>query len=73
MRKMLESAGGLLMAAGAAGTIRELTGWFPFMGGAGQVLERLPFLGDRLIFGFLVLMVVGFVLVMISESGGGRG
>ncbi|MEU3602155.1 hypothetical protein ABZ714_26075 [Streptomyces sp. NPDC006798] len=69
MRKMLESAGGLLIAAGAAGTIRELTGWFPFMGGAEKVLEELPFLDDRPLFGFLVLAVVGFVLVMVSESG----
>ncbi|MFE0426312.1 hypothetical protein [Streptomyces sp. NPDC058953] len=72
MRKLLESAGGLLMLVGVAGAIRELTGWFPFLGGADKLLEQVPYLDDQALFTYVVVAVVGFVLVMIAEAEPGR-
>ncbi|MFH8842433.1 hypothetical protein [Streptomyces sp. NPDC017868] len=65
MKKILEGIGGLLLVAGVAGVIRELTGgWFPFMGLTRFLTENVGFLEGRELFANIVVAVFGLVLVI---------
>ncbi|MEU5974785.1 hypothetical protein [Streptomyces sp. NPDC047315] len=68
MKKLLETVGGLLLLFGAAGVVRELTGWFPFLGATRLLTENVSFLQDHAALTNAVIAVVGFVTVMIAES-----
>ncbi|MFF8378782.1 hypothetical protein ACF07V_21940 [Streptomyces sp. NPDC015661] len=65
MKKFLEGLGVLLLVAGVAGVIRELTGgWFPFMGLTRILTENVGFLEGRELFANVVIAVVGLALAM---------
>ncbi|MFF0427830.1 hypothetical protein ACFYUJ_25865 [Streptomyces sp. NPDC004520] len=65
MKKILEGIGGLLLVAGVAGVIRELTGgWFHFMGLTRFLTENVGFLEGRELFANIVVAVFGLVLVI---------
>ncbi|QDY79734.1 hypothetical protein [Streptomyces qinzhouensis] len=68
MKKILESVGGVLLVLGSAGVIRELTGWFPFLGFTERLTENVGLLREQALFTHVVIAVVGFVMVMIGES-----
>ncbi|MER5206542.1 hypothetical protein [Streptomyces sp. NPDC002825] len=63
MKKFLEGFGVLLLLAGVAGVIRELTGgWFHFMGLTRFLTENVGFLEGRELFANIVVAVLGLVL-----------
>ncbi|MGV9314668.1 hypothetical protein ACWDR0_21155 [Streptomyces sp. NPDC003691] len=68
MKKILESVGGVVLVLGLAGVVRELTGWFPFLGVTGLLTENVGLLREQPLFTNVVVAVVGFVTVMIGES-----
>lgn len=65
MKRILEGIGGLLLVAGVAGVIRELTGGrFHFMGLTRFLTENVGFLEGRELFANIVVAVFGLVLVI---------
>ncbi|MFC9391985.1 hypothetical protein ACFTWS_02330 [Streptomyces sp. NPDC057027] len=65
MKRFLEGLGGLLLVAGVAGVIRELTdGWFHFMGLTRFLTENVWFLEGRELFANIVVAVLGLVLAI---------
>ncbi|MEU6945181.1 hypothetical protein ABZ957_08080 [Streptomyces sp. NPDC046316] len=68
MKKFLEFVGGVVLVGGLAGVLRELTGWFPFMGFTRALTENVWFLEDRALFANIVIAVIGFVIVMIADT-----
>ncbi|MET7617420.1 hypothetical protein [Streptomyces sp. NPDC005408] len=68
MKRILEGIGMVLLVAGVCGVLRELTGWFPFMGFTRFVTEHFEFLHGREIFANVVIGVVGFAVLMISDQ-----
>ncbi|MGW1493513.1 hypothetical protein [Streptomyces sp. NPDC002402] len=68
MKKILEAIGMLLLVAGACGVLRELTGWFRFMGFTRFVTDHVGFLHGREIFANVVIGVVGFAVLMIADQ-----
>ncbi|MFF9909971.1 hypothetical protein [Streptomyces sp. NPDC013457] len=68
MKKILEFVGGVVLVGGIAGVVRELTGWFPFMGFTRALTENVWFLEDKALFANVVIAVVGFVIVMIADT-----
>ncbi|MFG2641987.1 hypothetical protein ACGFYP_13590 [Streptomyces sp. NPDC048370] len=69
MRKFVEFVGGVVLFGGLAGVVRELTGWFPIMGFTRALTENVWFLEDRALFANIVIAVLGFVIVMIADTG----
>ncbi|MEV6394372.1 hypothetical protein AB0M39_06235 [Streptomyces sp. NPDC051907] len=67
MKKILETFGVILLVVGACGVLRELTGWFPFLGFTRFFVEHIGFLQDRELFAHFALAVVGFALLMIAD------
>ncbi|MER8230931.1 hypothetical protein ACIRQY_00210 [Streptomyces sp. NPDC101490] len=68
MKRFLEVTGFLLAAFGAAGVVRELTdGWFRFMGLTRFLTENVEFLQGRELFANIVIMVLGVVLMIVSD------
>ncbi|WP_328667077.1 hypothetical protein OG905_08365 [Streptomyces sp. NBC_00322] len=68
MKKILEGIGMVLLVAGACGVLRELTGWFPFMGFTRFVTDNVGFLHGREIYANVVIGVVGFAVLMIADQ-----
>ncbi|MFI1398088.1 hypothetical protein [Streptomyces sp. NPDC020681] len=68
MKKILEGVGTVLLVVGGCGVIRELTGWFPFLGFTRFVTEHIAFLHGRELFTHIVLAVVGFGVLMIADQ-----
>ncbi|WP_369147388.1 hypothetical protein [Streptomyces sp. R44] len=65
MKKFLEGLGMLLLVAGVAGVIREMTdGWFHFMGLTRFLTENVWFLEGRELFANIVVAVLGLALAM---------
>ncbi|MEU2231054.1 hypothetical protein ACH4A8_13535 [Streptomyces vietnamensis] len=65
MKKFLEGLGGLLLVAGVAGVIREVTGgWFHFMGLTRFLTENVGFLEGQELFTNVVVAVVGLALAV---------
>ncbi|MEW1546336.1 hypothetical protein [Streptomyces tsukubensis] len=68
MKRILESVGGVVLVLGLAGVVRELTGWFPFLGVTGLLTENVGLLREHALLTNVAIGVVGFVTVMIGES-----
>ncbi|HET6357841.1 hypothetical protein [Streptomyces sp.] len=68
MKKILEVIGMVLLVAGACGVLRELTGWFRFMGFTRFLTDYVGFLHGREIFANVVIGVVGFAVLMIADQ-----
>ncbi|MER7951498.1 hypothetical protein ABTY59_29295 [Streptomyces sp. NPDC096079] len=65
MKKFLEGLGVLLLLAGVAGVIREMTGgWFHFMGLTRFLTENVGFLEGRELFANIVIAVAGLALAI---------
>ncbi|MFI1654338.1 hypothetical protein ACH4ZU_05240 [Streptomyces sp. NPDC020472] len=74
MKKFLEGVGVLLLLAGVAGVIRELTGgWFHFMGLTRFLTENVGFLEGRELFANVVVAVFGLVLAIVGSRVGRDG
>ncbi|MEU9996701.1 hypothetical protein [Streptomyces sp. NPDC050848] len=69
MKKFVEFVGGVVLFGGLAGVVRELTGWFPIMGFTRALTDNVWFLEDRALFANIVIAVLGFVIVMIADTG----
>ncbi|WP_137992453.1 hypothetical protein [Streptomyces vilmorinianum] len=67
MKKLLEIVGVVVLIGGVAGVLRELTGWFPFMGFTRLVTENVWFLEGRELFANIVIAVLGFVILVVSD------
>ncbi|RST11187.1 hypothetical protein E2C00_23305 [Streptomyces sp. WAC05374] len=67
MKKILEVIGSLVLIVGVCGVLRELTGWFPFMGVTRFLTENVGFLHGRELFANIVIAVVGFAVLMTSD------
>lgn len=68
MKKILEGVGTVLLVVGVCGVLRELTGWFRFLGFTRFVTEYFDFLHGREIFANVVIAVVGFAVLMIADQ-----
>ncbi|MFD9034794.1 hypothetical protein ACFVZW_27200 [Streptomyces sp. NPDC059567] len=68
MKKMVEFVGGVVLIGGIAGVLRELTGWFPFMGFTRFLTENVSFLEGREILTNVAIAVLGFAIVMIADT-----
>ncbi|MEW2085112.1 hypothetical protein [Streptomyces sp. NPDC005283] len=68
MKKILEGIGMVLLVVGVCGVLRELTGWFRFLGFARFVTEQFGFLHGREFFANVVIAVVGFAVLMIADQ-----
>ncbi|CAM5315972.1 hypothetical protein GCM10010222_42880 [Streptomyces tanashiensis] len=65
MKKFLEGLGALLLVAGVAGVIREMTdGWFHFLGLTRFLTENVGFLEGRELFANIVVAVLGLALAI---------
>ncbi|MEU6169136.1 hypothetical protein [Streptomyces tanashiensis] len=65
MKKFLEGLGALLLVAGVAGVIREMTdGWFRFLGLTRFLTENVGFLEGRELFANIVVAVLGLALAI---------
>lgn len=69
MKRILEFVGGVVLIGGIAGVVRELTGWFPFMGFTRFLTENVSFLEGREILTNVAIAVLGFSIVMIADTG----
>ncbi|MEV3992584.1 hypothetical protein AB0J57_27100 [Streptomyces sp. NPDC049837] len=67
MKKILEVLGTLVLVVGVCGVLRELTGWFRFMGFSRYLTENVGFLHGREVFANIVIAVLGFAILMISD------
>ena len=70
MGKSLETLGGLLILAGAAGLVHRVVGWAPF-GVVVRAARATPFVRDHQIATYVVLIVLGLALLMIPDTAGG--
>ncbi|MFE5481588.1 hypothetical protein [Streptomyces sp. NPDC056527] len=68
MKKIVEFVGGVVLIGGIAGVLRELTGWFPFMGFTRFLTENVSFLEGREILTNVAIAVLGFAIVMIADT-----
>ncbi|MEU9861393.1 hypothetical protein AB0D99_10980 [Streptomyces sp. NPDC047971] len=68
MKRILEFVGGVVLIGGIAGVLRELTGWFPFMGFTRFLTENVSFLQGREIITNIAIAVLGFAIVMIADT-----
>ncbi|OKK04489.1 hypothetical protein AMK26_14170 [Streptomyces sp. CB03234] len=68
MKKILEVIGTLVLVVGVCGVLRELTGWFRFMGFTRYLTENVGFLHGRELFANIVIAVVGFAVLMIADG-----
>ncbi|MFF0449814.1 hypothetical protein ACFYT4_25945 [Streptomyces sp. NPDC004609] len=68
MKKLIETTGGLLVLVGVAGVIRELTGWFPFLGFTRFLTENVDFMEDHGLFTNIVIAVAGVAVVMAADA-----
>ncbi|MFE5592284.1 hypothetical protein [Streptomyces sp. NPDC056549] len=65
MKKFLEGLGAILLVAGVAGVIREMTGgWFHFLGLTRFLTENVGFLEGRELFANIVVAVLGLALAI---------
>ncbi|MFF8606062.1 hypothetical protein ACF06X_09005 [Streptomyces sp. NPDC015346] len=67
MKKFLEILGALVLIGGVSGVLRELTGWFPFMGFTRFLTENVWFLDGRELFANIVIAVLGLVVLILSD------
>ncbi|MER6998812.1 hypothetical protein [Streptomyces sp. NPDC000410] len=72
MKKILEFIGVALLVVGGCGVLRELTGWFPFFGFTKWIVEPIGFLDGRELYAYIVVAVLGFAVLMISDAGSRR-
>ncbi|WP_426367043.1 hypothetical protein [Streptomyces sp. E-08] len=65
MKKFLEGLGAILLVAGVAGVIREMTGgWFHFLGLTRFLTENVGFLEGRELFANIVVAILGLALAI---------
>ncbi|MFC9595129.1 hypothetical protein ACFTUC_35715 [Streptomyces sp. NPDC056944] len=65
MKKFLEGLGAILLVAGVAGVIREMTGgWFHFLGLTRFLTENVGFLEGRELYANIVVAVLGLALAI---------
>ncbi|MFF8289972.1 hypothetical protein ACF068_12180 [Streptomyces sp. NPDC016309] len=67
MKKILEVIGTLSLVVGVCGVLRELTGWFRFLGFTRYLTDRVGILHGRELFAHIVLAVTGFAVLMIAD------
>lgn len=69
MKKLLETAGFVLAVIGLGGIVHHFFGWFRLW----TVLHHIPFLhGTVLLWSNIVLVVIGALLMIASDSVGNR-
>ncbi|MCT4352126.1 hypothetical protein M5362_03120 [Streptomyces sp. Je 1-79] len=68
MKKFLEIVGVIVLLGGISGVVRELTGWFPFLGYTRFLTENVWFLDGRELMANVAIAVVGFAIVMIADA-----
>ncbi|MGI5403781.1 hypothetical protein ACQEVG_30880 [Streptomyces sp. CA-135486] len=68
MKKILEGVGMVLLVVGGCGVLRELTGWFRFMGFTRWFTDYFGFLHGRELFANIVIAVAGFAVLMIADQ-----
>ncbi|MBT2443719.1 hypothetical protein J7E93_27205 [Streptomyces sp. ISL-36] len=67
MKKFLEILGVVVLIGGVSGVLRELTGWFPFMGFTRFLTENVWFLDGKELFANIVIAVLGFVVLIVAD------
>ncbi|MFE7130463.1 hypothetical protein ACFVIM_06375 [Streptomyces sp. NPDC057638] len=68
MWKIVETCGGVLVFLGGCGVLRELTGWFSFMGFTRILTDSADVLRDNALFTNIVITVLGVALVAMSAN-----
>ncbi|MFI6285180.1 hypothetical protein ACIBCM_10540 [Streptomyces sp. NPDC051018] len=68
MNKLIETTGGLLVLLGVTGVLRELTGWFHFMGFTRFLTENISFMKEHGLFTNIVIAVAGVALVLTAGA-----
>jgi hypothetical protein len=71
MNKPLESLGGLLVLAGAAGLVHKIVGWALF-GVVVRVTRATPFLRDHEIATYVAMIVLGIAVLVAADAAGSR-
>ena len=66
MKKALETLGGLLIIGGGAGLAHLVFGWAPF-GVVVRVAEATPFVRDHATVTYVVAVVLGLVVLVLSD------
>ncbi|MFD7746532.1 hypothetical protein ACFV2V_01125 [Streptomyces sp. NPDC059698] len=64
MKKIIETTGFLVLLQGAGGLLYEWTGWFRFW----TVVRHVDFLGDRMLFVNIVLIVAGAAVMVAADA-----
>ncbi|MFE7335805.1 hypothetical protein [Streptomyces griseus] len=64
MKKIVETVGFLVFAQGVGGLLYEWTGWFRLW----TVVRHIDFLGDRMLFVNIVLVVTGVAVMIAADS-----
>jgi hypothetical protein len=67
MKKPLETLGGLLILAGAAGFVHWWLGWAPF-GIVARVARATPYLRDHEVVTYGALIVAGLAVLVVADS-----
>jgi hypothetical protein len=67
MKKPLETLGGLLILAGAAGFVHWWFGWAPF-GIVARVARAAPYLRDHEVVTYAALIVAGLAVLVAADS-----
>jgi hypothetical protein len=67
MKKPLETLGGLLILAGAAGLVHWWLGWAPF-GIVARVARATPYLRDHEVVTYSALIAAGLVVLVAADS-----
>ncbi|MGW4031326.1 hypothetical protein ACWEFL_18765 [Streptomyces sp. NPDC004838] len=68
MKKILETIGSVLAILGVAGVLRELTGWFSFMGFTRFLTDHVDFMKDHGLFTNIVIAVAGVAVVLAADN-----
>ncbi|MFE9376786.1 hypothetical protein [Streptomyces sp. NPDC006855] len=64
MKNIVETIGFLVFVQGVGGLLHEWTGWFRFW----ALVRHIDFLGDRLVFVSIVLIVAGAAVMIAADS-----
>ncbi|MFE8916777.1 hypothetical protein [Streptomyces globisporus] len=64
MKKIVETIGFLVFVQGVGGLLYEWTGWFRLW----TLVRHVGFLGDRLLFVSIVLIVAGAAVMIAADS-----
>jgi hypothetical protein len=67
MKKPLETLGGLLILAGAAGLVHQVVGWALF-GVVVRITRATPFVRDHQIATYVTLIVLGLAVLIAADA-----